>query len=136
MSVDGGAAKPILIEVGAGDLVDRATILLIKNERLADPAKRANVARELRALEAPRSALLAAFPALAPLEAELKGINETLWDVEDAIRRCEARGDFGPRFIALARAVYQNNDKRAELKKKINLLTGARLVEEKSYDAT
>jgi hypothetical protein len=56
-------------------------------------------------------------------------------DIEIAIRQCEARGDFGPRFIELARAIYTNNDGRAELKKKINALAGARIVEEKSYDA-
>jgi len=134
MSTDGDAPQPIFIEVGAGELVDKATILDIKHERIADPAKRANVARELLALEAARAGLRRALPALAALEAELKRVNETLWDVEDAIRRCEASGDFGPRFVELARAVYKNNDRRAELKKRINLLSGARIVEEKSYD--
>ena len=135
MTVEGDAAKAIFIEIGAGDLIDRATILDIKTERVADPAKRANIARELFALEPARSSLLASFPALAALQAELKGINETLWDIEDAIRRCEALGDFGPRFVELARAVYKNNDKRADLKKTINVLSGARIVEEKSYNA-
>jgi len=128
------AAEPIHVEIGAGELMDRATILAIKNERIADPAKLANVRRELLALEPARSSLLSAFPALGALEAELKAINETLWDIEDAIRRCEAQSDFGPRFVALARAVYKTNDRRAEVKKKINLLSGARIVEEKSYD--
>ncbi|MGD1017318.1 MAG: hypothetical protein ABR863_12905, partial [Roseiarcus sp.] len=73
-------------------------------------------------------------PALGALEAELKAINEALWDIEDAIRRCEAASDFGPRFVELARAVYKTNDRRAEVKKKINLLSGARIVDEKSYD--
>ncbi len=133
MNVEG--AEPILVEIGAGELMDRATILAIKNERIADSAKRANVKRELLALEPARANLLGSFPALGALEAELKAINATLWDIEDAIRRCEAEGDFGPRFIALARAVYKTNDRRAEVKKKINLLSGARIVEEKSYDA-
>jgi uncharacterized protein DUF6165 len=127
--------EPIFIEVGAGDLIDRMTILHIKNERIADTAKRANVARELVALEPARTRLLGAFPALASLEAELKRINEELWTIEDAIRQCEARSDFGPRFIELARAVYKNNDRRGDLKKAINVLTGARIVEEKSYSA-
>jgi hypothetical protein len=133
MTVEGEAAKPILIEIGAGELMDRATILAIKNERIADPEKRANVRRELLALEPARSGLLSSFPALGALEAELKAINEILWDIEDAIRRCEAQADFGPRFIELARAVYKNNDRRGDLKKKINLLSGARIAEEKSY---
>jgi hypothetical protein len=132
MKVEGAA--PLFVEIGAGELMDRATILAIKNERIADPAKRANVGREWLALEPARTSLLGAFPALGALEAELKAINEALWDIEDAIRRCEADSDFGPRFIELARAVYKTNDRRAEVKKKINLLSGARIVEEKSYD--
>ena len=136
MTFDGAAPEPILVEIGAGDLIDRVTIFDIKSERVADPAKRANIARKSAALEPARSSLHRSFPALAALEAQLKAINETLWDIEDAIRQCEALGDFGPRFIALARAVYKNNDKRADLKKQINVLSGARIVEEKSYAAT
>jgi hypothetical protein len=134
MNAAGDASpKPILVEVGAGELLDKVTILRIKRERIADPAKLASVARELLALEPSRSALLAEFPAAAALEAELERVNEALWEIEDSIRQCEARKDFGPRFVALARAVYQNNDKRAEIKKTINILSNARIVEEKSY---
>jgi hypothetical protein len=135
MSVDEAALESIVIEIGAGELMDRITILQIKNERIADPAKRANVARELAALGPARARFLDAFPALVPLEAELKRINEDLWTIEDVIRRCEARSDFGPHFIELARAVYKTNDRRGDLKKAINVLTGARIVEEKSYSA-
>jgi hypothetical protein len=70
---------------------------------------------------------------LERLGAELKRVNATLWDVEDAIRECDARGDFGEKFIELSRAVYRLNDERARLKKAINLASGSRLVEEKSY---
>ena len=133
MSVEG--AEPIFVEIGAGELLDRATILAIKSERIADPAKLANVGRELQTLAPARARLLAAFPALGALEAELKAINAALWDIEDAIRRCEAEGDFGPRFVELARSVYKTNDRRAEVKKTINVVSGARIVEEKSYDA-
>ncbi len=125
--------KPIFVEVGAGELIDKATILDIKRERFADPTKQVNVARELLALGTARSDLIRDFPAIAALEAELKAINEVLWDVEDALRDCEARGDFGPKFVELARAVYKNNDRRSELKRKINIVSGARIVEEKSY---
>jgi hypothetical protein len=127
MNAAGDASpKPILVEVGAGELLDKVTILRIKRERIADPAKLASVARELLALEPSRSALLAEFPAAAALESELERVNEALWEIEDSIRRCEARKDFGPRFVALARAVYQ-------IKKTINILSNARIVEEKSY---
>jgi Family of unknown function (DUF6165) len=136
MTVPGAASNPILIEIGAGDLIDRVTILRIKSERIADSGKRANVMSQLVALESARSNLLRLFPALAAVEAELKEINETLWDVENAIRRCETCGDFGPRFIDLARTVHKNNDKRADLKRKVNALTGSRIAEEKSYDGT
>jgi hypothetical protein len=64
----------------------------------------------------------------------LQTVNATLWTIEAEIRDCERRGDFGPRFIALARAVYTNNDERARLKSEINRLTGSALTEEKSYD--
>ena len=60
-------------------------------------------------------------------------INEAIWDTEDAIRRCEAAGDFGPRFIELARSVYRNNDARAALKRQINSLLGCGRQEEKQY---
>ena len=64
----------------------------------------------------------------------LRAVNGALWNVEDNIRAEEAAGRFGDRFVELARAVYVTNDRRAELKKKINLATGSDLVEEKSYE--
>ena len=67
------------------------------------------------------------------LEAGLREVNSALWVIEDDIRACEAAKDFGPRFIELARSVYMQNDKRAQLKKDINLLCGSSIVEEKSY---
>jgi len=67
------------------------------------------------------------------LRAELRAVNGRLWEIEDEIRDCEQRQDFGAPFIALARAVYQTNDRRAELKREINLLLGSTLIEEKSY---
>ena len=67
------------------------------------------------------------------IEAELKAVNEALWEIEDDIRQCEADRDFGEKFIALARSVYKQNDKRAALKKDINLLVGSAIIEEKSY---
>jgi hypothetical protein len=124
---------PILIEIGPGELIDKITILNIKVERMRDAAKLANVRHELEVLEAARRARLPDSPALRTLEAELKVVNEALWVIEDDIRDCEARKDFGAAFIELARSVYKRNDRRAALKKEINLLTGSRIVEEKSY---
>jgi hypothetical protein len=126
-------AKPILIEVGPGELIDKITILRIKSERMSDEAKLANVRHELAVLEAARNANLEDSAELRRLEEGLKAVNEALWVIEDDIRQCEADKDFGSTFIELARSVYKQNDKRAALKKEINLLTGSRIVEEKSY---
>ena len=123
----------ILIEVGAGELIDKLTILRIKSERMSDPAKLANVRREFELLSRCRDEKLPGTPELDALEEELKQANAALWEIEDAIRDCEARGDFGARFIELARSVYLRNDRRAELKQAINELCGSRIVEEKSY---
>jgi hypothetical protein len=125
--------KPILIEVGPGELIDKITILVIKSERMSDPAKLKNVRHELEVLDAARRAHIPASAELQRLEAALKGVNEALWVIEDDIRQCEADKDFGPKFIELARAVYKQNDKRAALKKDINVLTGSAIIEEKSY---
>jgi Family of unknown function (DUF6165) len=119
----------IFVEVGAGELIDKITILVIKTEKISDPAKLANIKREMDA----RQRLVDIYPGVEILEGQLKVVNEALWIIEDDIRECESRKDFGPTFIELARSVYIQNDKRAELKKKINILCEASIVEEKSY---
>jgi len=123
----------IFVEVGAGELIDKITILMIKLERIADPKKLVNINTELEALHPAKARLLNHYPTLPSLESELKAVNEGLWIIEDDIRACESVKDFGEKFIALARSVYIENDKRAELKKKINILCEASIVEEKSY---
>ena len=123
----------VTIEIAPGELIDKITILEIKSERIADPAKLANVRVELETLTARRSAALPTSDELDGLGAELKVVNERLWVIEDEIRDCERASDFGPRFVELARAVYRTNDIRADLKRQINTLLGSRLVEEKSY---
>lgn len=124
-----------VVPVSWGELIDKITILEIKAERIADPKKRANVERELAALAAVRDR--SAKPeGLAPMVSALRAVNEALWAIEDDIRECEAKGEFGPRFVELARSVYRNNDRRADLKRRINALLGSELVEEKSYKGT
>jgi hypothetical protein len=125
-------ARPLLVEVAAGDLLDRLTILEIKSERIQDPAKLLHVRAELGALAEPRRAL-GESPELAALQAQLREVNVRLWDVEDELRLCEQRQNFGPRFIELARSVYRTNDRRAALKRAVNELLHSPLVEEKSY---
>ena len=123
----------LLVPVSAGELLDKIAILRIKRERIVDPAKVTNVKTELSALEAVATRAIPASPALAVLEADLKSVNEALWQIEDDIREHDARGDFGEGFVRLAQAVYRTNDRRAALKREINRLTGSALVEEKSY---
>ena len=123
----------IMTEIGAGELIDKITILEIKSERITDPDKLKNVRHELAVLSATRDANLLDIDGLAELALQLKTINKALWEIEDDIRACEAQRDFGARFIELARSVYITNDKRAAVKKQINLLTGAQIIEEKSY---
>ena len=121
------------VEVSAGELVDKITILEIKAERMADPDKLANVHRELRSLTATRREALPSSEELDEFTAELRRINERLWEIEDDIRDCERKREFGERFVELARAVYRTNDRRAAAKRKINELLGSELVEEKDY---
>ncbi len=123
----------IAVPIAIGELIDKITILEIKSERIAEPAKLVNVRRELAALAEVRSAHRLTGAELDREIARLKAVNQDLCDVEDAIRACEAAGDFGPRFVALARSVYRLNDRRAELKRAINVMCGSVHVEEKSY---
>lgn len=127
------ATATVKVDIAPGELIDKITILEIKTERIADPAKLANVRIELEALEHARDASLASSPELDDLAVRLKAINEQLWDIEDHIRDCEREKDFGKKFVELARSVYKSNDKRAALKREVNLLLGSHLVEEKSY---
>src|SRR5262245_52845625 len=112
----------LLAPVSWGELIDKITILEIKAARIADPAKHANVARELAALIQVRDENGPLAADIAPLTAELRTINERLWEVEDALRACEAAGRFDARFVDLARQVYRHNDRRAALKRRINAL--------------
>ncbi len=123
----------VKVEISAGDLIDKLTILQIKAERISDPDKLANVRIALRHFSDTRDEALSQSDELARLEESLKAFNEKLWDIEDEIRNCEAAKDFGPRFIELARSVYQTNDRRATVKKQIDELFGSTITDEKSY---
>jgi len=123
----------ILIPISPGELLDKITILQIKSERIADPAKVANVRTELEMLDAVWRQAVGDDDMINALTAELKTINEALWKIEDDIRDEERNKRFGERFIELARAVYVTNDERANAKKKVNLHLNSSIVEEKSY---
>jgi Family of unknown function (DUF6165) len=124
---------PLLVPISVAELLDKISILEIKAEAISDPAKRANVKRELAALEVVRRREVAAMPELAALYGELKSANLALWRIEDEIRQRERGGQFDEGFIELARSVYRTNDRRAVVKRRINELTGSEIVEEKSY---
>jgi len=123
----------ILVPVSFGELLDKIAILQIKSERIRDPAKLANVRRELDALNATWRAHPASQVGIDDLLAALHRVNEALWDIEDDIRDKERAGEFDDEFVRLARAVYVTNDERARVKKEINLRLGSDYVEEKSY---
>jgi Family of unknown function (DUF6165) len=123
----------ILVPVSPGEVLDKITILRIKTARMTDPAKLANVRRELEVLDSTWRASPYGGRDVAADEAALQAVNERLWDIEDRIRDQERAQDFGATFIALARAVYIENDERAAIKKRINLALGSAIVEEKSY---
>jgi uncharacterized protein YukE len=123
------------VPVSVGEVLDKITILQIKLAHISDAAKRANIQNELDALLPLVAGDAFATDQMQGLMAELKSVNEALWDIEDDIREKEAAKSFDDEFIRLARAVYVTNDKRAEIKKQINLATGSALVEEKSYES-
>jgi hypothetical protein len=123
----------ILVPTSPGELLDKITILRIKCVRITEPAKLANVRRELSRLE---QSWTEAVPAATDLRAEeqaLAQVNAALWDIEDRIRDYESGQRFDAGFIELARSVYLRNDERAAIKRRINLKLASELIEEKSY---
>ena len=124
------------IEVSNGEVLDKYSILQIKSERITDPTALNNIRRELESLLPAVDAIhsLESSGALHTLQDQLLKVNTSLWEVEDVLRGLEKSQDFGPSFVAAARSVYKLNDRRAAVKKEINLLTGSNLIEEKSYE--
>ena len=125
----------ISIPVSVGELLDKLTILEIKSERITNPAKLANVERELKLLNQSWMQSELSDCDIGPVIQELKRVNEKLWAIEDEIRLKELANTYDERFIELARSVYVENDRRASLKKQINEITGSVLIEEKEYPA-
>lgn len=134
MAADLAGGAP-MVPVAVGELLDKITILEIKRARIPAGPKRANVVAELAGLAAARARLGLDEAALGSLVEELAAVNAALWTIEDDIRMCEARGEFGDRFVALARSVYAQNDRRAAIKSRLNAISGSALREEKSYAA-
>ena len=120
-------------EISVGEFLDKITILEIKSERIQDEAKLINVRKELDTLRQTWEASPFSRQDVSNEVAELKKINEKLWEIEDDIRDKESQGAFDEEFIELARSVYFTNDERAAVKRTINVKVGSELVEEKSY---
>ena len=125
--------EQIEVPVSPGELLDKITILEIKSERMNDATKLANVRLELSILNKTWTGSVSPDETIEHIHAELKRINESLWEIEDNIREKERLGEFDTRFIELARAVYVTNDQRAAVKKELNVYLGSDIVEEKSY---
>ena len=127
----------ISISVSAGELLDKISILEIKEERIQESDKKKNVNTELNLLRKVQveSELVETIcpKILDHLCQRLKKVNEKLWDVEDKLRLLEEESNFSITFVNFARSVYRLNDERAQIKRKINELSGSELVEEKSY---
>ena len=123
----------IKVPVSPGEVLDKITILEIKSERMTDAEKVANVRVELELLQKTWNDTIRDTDDIQKLHAQLKEINEALWEIEDDIRDKERAKEFDDRFIELARAVYVTNDRRSEVKKQLNLHLGSEIIEEKSY---
>jgi hypothetical protein len=123
----------IAVKVSPGELIDKITILQIKRRKFTDQAKLANVGHELDLLSAILDRAVRGSTELDRLTDELRSVNEVLWEIEDQIRCCERQQDFGPHFIEVARSVYQQNDRRAAIKRQINDLLNSEIIEEKGY---
>lgn len=121
----------ILVPVSVGELVDKITILRIKQRKIQDQGKLRNIGKELDALVA--VCKRANIDLDDPTVQELEGINLKLWKIEDDIRDKERARTFDQGFIELARAVYVTNDERFVVKSKLNTAYGSQLKEEKSY---
>ena len=120
------------VEVSNGEIVDKISILLIKMEKIKDSDKINNVDKELKQLLPYLDEI--GIDIEDELFKKLKKMNLKLWDIEDKLRKLESQKKFNGEFIELARQVYYTNDLRATIKKEININTGSKLIEEKSYE--
>lgn len=122
--------------ISIGELLDKLTILRIKQQHISDPNKIRNINTEYNILNARYSTIDIKQDVehhIRMLTESLHAINKIIWDVEDEIRSHESRKEFNNRFIELARSVYYNNDERARIKREINKLLDSKIIEEKSY---
>ena len=118
--------------ISLGELIDKISILMIKQKNISDSKKLAHVNKELDFLNNTLIKYVKKEEINKYLE-NLININSKLWNIEDDIRECERKKEFNEKFIELARGVYFINDERAKIKKNINQDFGSELEEVKSY---
>ncbi len=128
------SANKIFAEISVGELLDKISILEIKQKNIKDEQKIKIISKELESLNYSLKNNVHINDEIKSLYKDLKKINIKLWNIEDGKRDCERNGDFGEKFIQLARSVYIENDQRAKIKNKINKISGSNISEVKSYD--
>jgi len=126
-------SKKILSEISAGELLDKISILEIKLDKIKDKNDLFEINKEYKVLKEVKYLNIKSTNEIEQLFKEIKVVNLKLWNIEDKIRICEKNKDFGETFIDLARGVYLNNDKRAEIKSTINKRLGSNIKEIKQY---
>ena len=126
-------SKKILSEVSAGELFDKISILEIKLDKIKDKSSQEEIAKEYKSLKEAKNLNIKSTEKIEDLFKKIKEVNLKLWNIEDKIRICEKDKDFGETFIGLARSVYVNNDKRAQIKSEINKRLGSNIKEIKQY---
>ena len=128
------SANKIFAEISVGELLDKISILEIKQKNIKDEQKIKIISKELESLNYTLKKDVHITDEIKSLYEDLKKINIKLWNIEDGKRDCERNGDFGAKFIQLARSVYIENDQRAKIKNKINKISGSNISEVKSYE--
>ena len=123
----------IIVEVSIGELLDKISILEIKQEKIKDPEKLRFISNEHSILKKQLDDNVKSYDKINDLFLSLKDINARLWVIEDDKRQCEKVKDFGEKFIKLSRDVHFLNDDRAKIKLEINNYTGSAIKEIKEY---
>ena len=123
----------IIVEVSIGELLDKISILEIKQEKIKDPGKLRFISNEHSILKKQLDDKVKSDDKIKDLFQSLKDINAKLWVIEDDKRQCEKVKDFGEKFIKLSRDVHFLNDDRAKIKLEINNYTGSEIKEIKEY---
>ena len=126
-------SKKILSEVSAGELFDKISILEIKLDKIKDKSSQEEIAKEYKSLKEAKNLNIKSTEKIEDLFKKIKEVNLKLWNIEDKIRICEKNKDFGETFIDLARSVYVNNDKRAQIKSEISKRLSSNIKEIKQY---